>query len=520
MDHHLSVDDQLPPPVPSTQPTRRSDSISSSASFGRPSTSHGRPSLPREPTWREERSELQHELRIARAEIQNLQSKLGIKANSAPFNSSSPRKSSLATGDAGLPMRKPSLGDLHAASRRRSVTPDPHFRYHDEDGVGGRYGTSPRSSLGTSGGPSSPRGPPPLPEGAGHVAMNRALLSDDLSPSSSNNNTIETLAVPSSLTSSSDRPVSPTSLLPAAPLRANGLPTSPRPSSTSTSENPFFGGASSRERLSKSAASAQSGSGKVISGLQSDLLQARSALESTRGQLRLSQRAVEFLGRQTEDLKETKDRLSLEIDGLNRQLTRKERLQEEALGRARVAEAALGKLQEEHRKLEKSAKERVKGAEERAARAEEERKKGEREYASLREGLKSMADGWRSDLKWLKSDLAKSEKELEAKSSTLTKLLLARSTSSTSLTTTLSSLSTVHADFTKQHVASTQSALKQLRLLGEEQEGEVKRVGALEGELRGLRRRMVEYNEGDGGGKTGGGGRGEHPPEEVYGVAA
>jgi len=50
--------------------------------------------------------------------------------------------------------------------------------------------------------------------------------------------------------------------------------------------------------LSKSVNSAMSGSGKVISGLQSDLLQARTGLESTRGQLRLSQRAVDFLGRQ------------------------------------------------------------------------------------------------------------------------------------------------------------------------------------------------------------------------------
>lgn len=88
-------------------------------------------------------------------------------------------------------------------------------------------------------------------------------------------------------------------------LTAEGLPQpvsrprSPLPSGV-PSANPFFGSsASTRERLSKSAASAQSGSGKVISGLQSDLLQARTALESTRGQLRLSQRAVEHLGRQT-----------------------------------------------------------------------------------------------------------------------------------------------------------------------------------------------------------------------------
>jgi hypothetical protein len=137
-----------------------------------------------------------------------------------------------------------------------------------------------------------------LPEGSGQVAMNRAYLNDD--PSG-----METLQIPTSPSQQHlDRSISPTSTSTSTSprLKPNGLPSSSSnggPRGSVASENPFFGSGASRERLSKSAASAQSGSGKVISGLQSELLQAKSALESTRGQLRLSQRAVEFLGRQS-----------------------------------------------------------------------------------------------------------------------------------------------------------------------------------------------------------------------------
>jgi septal ring factor EnvC (AmiA/AmiB activator) len=92
--------------------------------------------------------------------------------------------------------------------------------------------------------------------------------------------------------------------------------------------------------------------------------------------------------RLAEDLKETRDRLTSEIDGLNRQITRKERMQEEALGRARTAEKTLGEVQTELREVKASQKEKIKALEEGAKRSEEMRGKAEREYASLREGIK------------------------------------------------------------------------------------------------------------------------------------
>lgn len=51
----------------------------------------------------------------------------------------------------------------------------------------------------------------------------------------------------------------------------------------------------------------------------------------------------------TDDLKETKDRLQAEIDGLNKMLSRRERNQEEVLSRARTAESALQEHQTKYK---------------------------------------------------------------------------------------------------------------------------------------------------------------------------
>lgn len=269
------------------------------------------------------------------------QAKLGIKLNPAPFGSSS-RKGSL-TAEPPLPRRKSSISDL-SSHHRSPPTPEPRER--------SGLSTSPLSAYSAG-----------LP-GPGSVALTRTLVSDEGA---------ETLQV-------ADDGPEPT----ATSSKSNG-------NARQYGESPFFASGASRERISKSAVSAQSGSGKVISGLQSDLLQARSALESTRGQLRLSQRAVEFLGRQNDDLKETKERLSTEIEGLNRSLARKERLQEEALGRARVAEASLAELQQTHRAVVSSHKGKMKELEEGKHKSDEARAKAEGEYGALSRGMKLVA---------------------------------------------------------------------------------------------------------------------------------
>ena len=71
------------------------------------------------------------------------------------------------------------------------------------------------------------------------------------------------------------------------------------------------------------------GTTKVLADLQTGVVNARNALENTKSQLRLSQRTVAQLTRQTEDLKEGRERLRLENEGLNNVVARKERLLQE-----------------------------------------------------------------------------------------------------------------------------------------------------------------------------------------------
>ena len=68
---------------------------------------------------------------------------------------------------------------------------------------------------------------------------------------------------------------------------------------------------------------------KVLADLQAGVLNAKNALENTKAQLRVSQRQVSQLTRQTEDLKEVRERLRLENEGLNNVVARKERLLQE-----------------------------------------------------------------------------------------------------------------------------------------------------------------------------------------------
>ena len=71
------------------------------------------------------------------------------------------------------------------------------------------------------------------------------------------------------------------------------------------------------------------GTTKVLADLQTGVINARNALENTKAQLRLSQRSVAQLTRQSEDLKEVRERLRLENEGLNNVVARKERLLQE-----------------------------------------------------------------------------------------------------------------------------------------------------------------------------------------------
>lgn len=89
-----------------------------------------------------------------------------------------------------------------------------------------------------------------------------------------------------------------------------------------------------------------------------------------------------------DDLQETKARLLAEIDSLDRTLSRKERMQDEALGRARVAEAALADLQQAHRVLTMSSKSKIKELEAAKQRSDEARAQADSAYGALSRGMK------------------------------------------------------------------------------------------------------------------------------------
>ena len=67
----------------------------------------------------------------------------------------------------------------------------------------------------------------------------------------------------------------------------------------------------------------------MLADLQAGVINTKNALENTKAQLRLSQRTVAQLTRQCEDLKDGRERLRLENEGLNNVVARKERLLQE-----------------------------------------------------------------------------------------------------------------------------------------------------------------------------------------------
>lgn len=102
------------------------------------------------------------------------------------------------------------------------------------------------------------------------------------------------------------------------------MDTSLSASSPSTSNNPVSPSANRRISVIGTGNTT-----KVLAELQAGVISARTALENTKAQLRMSQRSVAQLTRQTEDLKDGRERLRLENEGLNNVVARKERLLQE-----------------------------------------------------------------------------------------------------------------------------------------------------------------------------------------------
>ena len=95
---------------------------------------------------------------------------------------------------------------------------------------------------------------------------------------------------------------------------------SPIPDSLTTSTSSLHLPSSPRKRLSFGASGGNTT--KVLADLQAGVINAKNALENTKAQLRMSQRTVAQLTRQTEDLKDGRERLRLENEGLNNVVAR------------------------------------------------------------------------------------------------------------------------------------------------------------------------------------------------------
>ncbi|TBU45381.1 hypothetical protein BD309DRAFT_989565 [Dichomitus squalens] len=153
---------------------------------------------------------------------------------------------------------------------------------------------------------------------------------------------------------------------------------------------------------------------KVLADLQAGVLNAKNALENTKAQLRVSQRQVSQLTRQTEDLKEVRERLRLENEGLNNVVARKERLLQEVLERARKAEAEVISLKSQLKNETTTSKKTIRDMESSLTECTARTQKAEREYAVLRDSIKGLVESFQTDALTLREEVKRREDKLKA----------------------------------------------------------------------------------------------------------
>lgn len=153
------------------------------------------------------------------------------------------------------------------------------------------------------------------------------------------------------------------------------------------------------------------GTTKVLADLQTGVVNARNALENTKAQLRLSQRSVAQLTRQTEDLKEVRERLRLENEGLNNVVARKERLLQEVLERARKAEAEAAALKTQLKTETTISKKNVQEMKTTLSESTALSQKSEREYLTLRDSIKGLVESWKTDTERLRGEMRQREEK-------------------------------------------------------------------------------------------------------------
>ena len=176
----------------------------------------------------------------------------------------------------------------------------------------------------------------------------------------------------------------------------------------------------------------------MLADLQTGVVNARNALENTKAQLRLSQRSVAQLTRQTEDLKEGRERLRLENEGLNNVVARKERLLQEVrhildtfsfglticsqvLERARKAESEAATLKSQLKTETATSKKSLREMETALSESTALSQKSEREYITLRESIKGLVESWKTDTDRLRDEMRKREEKLQVEAESVGK---------------------------------------------------------------------------------------------------
>ncbi|KAI8461689.1 hypothetical protein BY996DRAFT_4573163 [Phakopsora pachyrhizi] len=229
--------------------------------------------------------------------------------------------------------------------------------------------------------------------------------------------------------------------------------------------NPFFSSGVGRDRgamIHQQHDRLNAGQGnnttRVITTLQTDLLYSRTALDQSKSQLRLSQRTVESLSRQNEDLKESMARLRLENEGLSKMLNRKERTVSELMDRIKKSESEASTLKQERKEIDITLKKLTKESDEIVKDSLKKKDRAESQYEAIKSGVKSLNEAWKRDVSGLKDDLAKIQdkhrKEMEdsrLKYQTLAKLHASRSSSLSTLESNVNSLNKSKQEFVSKY---------------------------------------------------------------------
>ncbi|KAG2137603.1 uncharacterized protein EDB93DRAFT_1167065 [Suillus bovinus] len=199
------------------------------------------------------------------------------------------------------------------------------------------------------------------------------------------------------------------------------LPIDPHAGNNSDNVNASTSGLQAPSSPNRRISLTPGGTTKVLADLQAGVINARNALENTKSQLRLSQRTVAQLTRQTEDLKEGRERLRLENEGLNNVVARKERLLQEVLERARKAEAEAATLKSQLKTETTTSKKSLREMESALMESTALSQKAEREYITLRDSIKSMTESWKHDTDRLREEMRKREDKLKKEAESIGK---------------------------------------------------------------------------------------------------